>query len=121
MWLAPTAVHLIAGEYAPAGRASLVLAFAATGFFVGALIGLGVGALIPEDQYTREEEPGLNRLIGATLGGVIGGLIGIGSWAVIDISDAFERDAKLRQRAQRIAFGITPLPRGAAASVMATF
>jgi hypothetical protein len=120
-WLAPTVVHLIAGEYALAGRASLMLAFAAAGCFVGGLVGLGVGAVIPEDQATREEDPGLQLVAGAAVGGVIGGLLGIGTWAVIDISEAFERDAKRRHWAHRIAFGVTPLPRGAAASVVATF
>ena len=121
MWLAPTAVHVFAGEYALAGRASLMLVFAAAGCIVGALMGLGVGSLIPEDQSTGEEDPGLHRLIGAALGGVLGGMIGMGTWATIDVSEAFKRDAKRRHGSQRVAFAVMPLPRGAAATIAATF
>lgn len=97
LWLAPTAVHLFAGEYGLAAREALLFVFAGGGVIVGGLIGLGAAALAGQGQAAAEEDPGINRVIGLLVGGLLGGVVGVLTWAIIDISGTFERDASRRR------------------------
>lgn len=126
LWLAPTAVHLFAGEYGLAVREALLFVFGAGGAIVGGLIGLGGAALAGQGQAASEEDPGIHRVIGLLVGGLLGGAVGVLTWAIIDISGTFERDAARRDYARlragrRLAFNVQPRLNGVTLGVFATF
>ena len=125
IWIAPAMVHLFAGEYGLAARTTLVLAFAAGGALVGGLIGLGAAAIAGQNRADREEDPGINRVIGLLLGGALGLGVGILSWAIIDISGTFARDAARRDYTRsglaKLEFSVSPSPSGLTGSLSATF
>jgi|GEM_PF-7018659 len=124
-WLAPAAVHVLAGEHGLAGRSAWVLAFAVGGGLVGGAIGVGVASVMGQDQWDREENPGFHRVIGGLFGGIIGTGVGVLSWAVIDVSDAFARDESRRDYGRRgvpnIAFSVVPNRGGVSGSLVAMF
>lgn len=125
MWLAPTVVHLIAGEYGLAARVTLLLACTAGGALAGGLIGVGVASAVGQSQGGREESPGIHRVIGLLSGGIIGAGVGILTWAIIDVSDAFARDESRRDYARRVIYDLTfsvlPNPGGLTGSLAARF
>jgi len=125
LWVAPALVHLIAGEYALAARTALVLAFAAGGALIGGSIGLGAAAIARQERADAEEDSGINRVIGLLVGGALGMAVGILTWAIIDISGAFARDAARRDYSrtglQNLALSIVPSPGGLAGSLSASF
>jgi MFS family permease len=124
--LAPAAVHLFAGEYGRSARAAgLLLAFTAGGVALGGLVGVVVGALVPQNEWSREEDPGLYRFIGLVSGMFIGGALGALTWATLDVRETFVSDGKRRDRAARgtshVSFGVVPRSHGVAATLAATF
>jgi hypothetical protein len=124
-WLAPAAVHVLAGEHGLAGRSAWVLAFAVGGGLLGGAIGVGVASLMGQDQWDREENPGFHRFVGALFGGMIGTGVGVLSWAIIDVRDALDRDESRRDYGRRaiqsIAFSVVPNRGGASAALAGTF
>jgi hypothetical protein len=126
LWLAPTAVHLFAGQYGLAARAALVvIGFAAAGVLVGGAVGLGIAEVIGHNQTSGDERLGLHHVLGFVAGGLLGGSVGVLTWAIIDVSQAFARDSSRRDYGrfgvQKLALSVVPGANGASAVVAAMF